>query len=189
MVFTALRANNEKFHIDAKNIFGQSEAVTFDAQLYNDNYEPVNIPDVELTVRRAGEQGKSYTFNRTATGYSLNIGILPPGSYSYNATTRFNGKSLTASGSFLIEDLQLEAMNTVADHSLLRTMATTTGGTMVAARELEQIGKLLRERDDMKTLVFSETSYSDMLNLPLIFIIIVLLLAVEWITRKYHGEV
>ena len=60
---------------------------------------------------------------------------------------------------------------------------------MVAARELEQIGKLLRERDDMKTLVFSETSYSDMLNLPLIFIIIVLLLAVEWITRKYHGEV
>ena len=100
-----------------------------------------------------------------------------------------NGKSLTASGSFLVEDLQLEAMNTVADHSLLRTMATTTGGTMVAARELEQIGKLLRERDDMKTLVFSETSYSDMLNLPLIFIIIVLLLAVEWITRKYHGEV
>ena len=60
---------------------------------------------------------------------------------------------------------------------------------MVAARELEQIGKLLRERDDMKTLVFSETSYSDMLNLPLIFITIVLLLAVEWITRKYHGEV
>lgn len=189
VVFTALRANNEKFHIDAKNIFGQSEAVTFDAQLYNDNYEPVNIPDVELTVRRAGEQDKSYTFNRTVTGYSLNIGILPPGSYSYNATTRFNGKSLTASGSFLVEDLQLEAMNTVADHSLLRTMATTTGGTMVAARELEQIGKLLRERDDMKTLVFSETSYSDMLNLPLIFIIIVLLLAVEWITRKYHGEV
>ncbi len=189
VVFTALRANNEKFHIDAKNIFGQSEAVTFDAQLYNDNYEPVNIPDVELTVRRSGEQGKSYTFNRSATGYSLNLGILPPGSYSYNATTRFNGKSLTASGSFLVEDLQLEALNTVADHSLLRTMAATTGGSMVAAREVERIGGLLRERDDMKTLVFSETSYSDMLNLPLIFIIIVLLLAAEWITRKYHGEV
>ena len=48
---------------------------------------------------------------------------------------------------------------------------------------------MLRERDDMKTLVFSETSYSDMLNLPLIFVLIILLLTAEWITRKYNGEI
>lgn len=189
IVFTALRANNEKFHIDAKNIFGQTEAVVFDAQLYNDSYEPVNIPDVELTIRQNGEQGKKYSFNRSATGYTLNLGILPPGAYTYSASTHFNGKTLSANGSFLVEDLQLEALNTVADHSLLATLASSTGGEMVSSHQLDQLTSMLRERDDMKTLVFSETSYSDMLNLPLIFVLIILLLAAEWITRKYNGEI
>lgn len=189
VVFTALRASNEKFHIDVKNIFGQTEAVVFDAQLYNDNYEPVNIPDVELTIRQNGSQGKSFTFNRSATGYTLNVGILPPGEYSYTAATRFNGKSLTANGSFLVEDLQLEALNTVADHSFLGTLASSTGGEMVSSHQIDQLASMLRKRDDMKTLVFSETSYSDIINLPLIFILIIVLLAAEWITRKYNGEV
>ncbi len=189
IVFTALRANNEKFHIDAKNIFGQTEAVVFDAQLYNDSYEPVNIPDVELTIRQNGEQGKKYSFNRSATGYTLNLGILPPGAYTYSASTHFNGKTLSANGSFLVEDLQLEALNTVADHSLLATLASSTGGSMVSSHQLDQLASMLRERDDMKTLVFSETSYSDMLNLPLIFVLIILLLTAEWITRKYNGEI
>ena len=189
VVFTALRATNEKFHIDVKNIFGQTESVVFDAQLYNDSYEPVNIPDVELTIRQSGKQGKSYTFNRSATGYTLNVGILLPGAYSYTATTRFNGKSLTATGSFLVEDLQLEALNTVADHSLLGTLAMSTGGEMVTSHQIDQLAPLLRKRDDMKTLVFSETSYNDIINLPIIFILIIVLLATEWVVRKYNGEV
>ena len=188
VVFTALRANNEHFNVEAKNIFAQSEAVVIEAQLYNDNYEPVNQPDVELSLRQTTTaEGKKYSFNRSATGYSINLGVLAPGSYNYTATTRLGGTSYSASGSFLVEDLQLEAINTVADHSLLATLAASTGGAMVEARDVERIADLLRERDDMKTVVYSETSYSDMLNLPLVFIVIVLLLAAEWVTRKYNG--
>lgn len=188
VVFTALRANNEHFHVEAKNVFGQSESVIIEAQLYNDNYEPVNQPDVELTVRNQNSpEGNKYQFNRTATGYSLNLGILPPGSYSYKATTRLGGKSYTASGSFMVEDLHLEAVNTVADHSLLATIATTSGAEMVDAHQPEQIADLLRQRDDLKTVVYSETTYSDLLNLPIILILILSLLTIEWVVRKYNG--
>lgn len=188
VVFTALRANNEHFHVEAKNVFGQSESVIIEAQLYNDNYEPVNQPDVELTVRNQNSpEGNKYQFNRTVTGYSLNLGILPPGSYSYKATTRLGGKSYTASGSFMVEDLHLEAVNTVADHSLLATIATTSGAEMVDAHQLEQIADLLRQRDDLKTVVYSETTYNDLLNLPIILILILSLLTIEWVVRKYNG--
>ena len=188
VVFTALRAKGERFNIDVKNIFSQSESVVVEAQLYNENYEPVNQPDVELSVRnQSSPEGSKYMLNRTATGYGINLGLLPPGTYSYTASTRLGGKSFTASGSFMVEDLQLEAINTVADHSLLATLSASTGGEMVDAHNSDRIATLLRERDDMKTVVYSEISYSDMLNLPLVLVLIILLLAAEWVVRKYNG--
>ncbi|MBR6330195.1 MAG: hypothetical protein IKR79_00925, partial [Bacteroidales bacterium] len=188
VVFTALRAKGERFNVDVKNIFSQSESVVVEAQLYNENYEPVNQPDVELSVRnQSSPEGSKYMLNRTATGYGINLGLLPPGTYSYTASTRLGGKSFTASGSFMVEDLQLEAINTVADHSLLATLSASTGGEMVDAHNSDRIATLLRERDDMKTVVYSEISYSDMLNLPLVLVLIILLLAAEWVVRKYNG--
>ncbi len=193
VVFTALRVNKERFHVEVKNIFSETEAVIFEAQLYNDNYEPVNTPDVELVVSQrdapTATKAKRYLFNRSAMGYSLNLGALEPGSYSYTATTKFNGKNYSASGSFLVENLQLEAINLVADHSLLNTLSSLTGGEMVDAKEVGQLPEKLKKRDDLKTLIFSETQYSNMLNLPYLFIFIVVLLATEWIVRKYNGEV
>lgn len=195
VVFTALRVNKERFHVEVDHVFSETEAVLLEAQLYNDNYEMVNEPDVELTVRRqdngdgtAPESGKRYLFNRSATGYAINLGTLAPGSYNYTATTRFNGKSYSASGTFLVENLHLEAMNLVADHSLLATLADGTGGAMVEAHDVARLEQMLKERKDIKTLIYSETRYSDMLNLPWIFVLLILLLTAEWVLRKYNGE-
>lgn len=193
VIFTALRVNKDRFHIEVKNIFGESEPVMFEAQLYNDNYESVNTPDVELAITQqqgdGGKTQKKYLFNRTASAYSINLGILEPGSYNYTATTHFNGKTYTANGSFLVENLQLEALNLVADHSLMTTLAANNGGEMLDAHDAERLPELLKQRDDIKTVIYGETRYSDMLNLPLVFIIIVLLLAAEWVLRKLQGEV
>lgn len=197
--FTALRLDKERLHVETKHLFGQNEPVVIDAQLYNENYEMVNTPDVELLVERtdfsadaeSSSNGKdrksSYQFNRRGDGYSVNIGSLSPGSYRYTARTTFNGQQLAASGGFVVEEINIEAANTVADHSLLNTMASLSGGEMVAARDVESLAEKIRSRDDLHTVIFSETTYGDMLNMPLVFILIVLLLAVEWIIRKYNG--
>ena len=190
VVFTAMRVDKDRFHVDAKRLFSQSEAVTFEAQLYDDNYEPVNKPDVEIVVsgkRSSADGERRYSFNRTAAGYALNIGILEPGTYSYVATTRLGGKSLTASGGFVVESQQLESVNTVADHSLLATLAASTGAEMVDARDLQSLYDMLDSRDDIHTLIYSETNYSDMLNMPLLLVLIILLLGIEWVVRKVAG--
>lgn len=188
VIFTAVQANGERFRVEADNIFSESQSVVIEAQLYNENYEPVNQPDVELTVRNhASPEGSKYLMNRTASAYSINLGALPSGSYSYTASTRLGGKSYTASGSFLVEDLQLESLITVADHSLLATLAASTGGAVTDAHNVGQMADMLRQRDDLKTVVYSEVSYSDMLNLPLVLVLIILLLAAEWVLRKYNG--
>ena len=189
--FTALRVNKEQFHVEAKNTYDETEEVVLEAELYDDNYEPVNTPDAEITVssKQPGTTSKTVLFNRTGTGYRLNMGTLPPGSYYYSAHTQLNGKNFTVSGSFVIDELHTEALNLIADHSLMATLAATTGGQMVEAHDLEQIEEMLRSRDDMKTSIYKETTYSDMLNMPLIFIIILLLLTAEWGFRKWLGEI
>lgn len=59
---------------------------------------------------------------------------------------------------------------------------------MVEAHDVERIAQMLKERDDLKTVIYCETRYSDMLNLPWIFVLLMLLLAAEWVIRKYNGE-
>ena len=179
--------------MELRNLYSETEEVTFEAQLYNDNYEMVNTPDVTIEVGtvdewHSGKAVKSLVMNRNATGYTLNMGTLPPGSYRYRATTKLSGQSFSAEGSFLVEDLQLEALNLVADHSLLNTLSSTTGGTMLYPDQMEQLPDLLKQRDDIKTVIYSETRYTNMLNIPLLFVLIVILLAAEWIIRKWNYE-
>ena len=112
---------------------------------------------------------------------------MPPGTYHYTATTSFNGKRLAAGGTFVVEDQMLEELDLRADHATLRTLATQSGAEMVSARDIEQLASLIEKRDDIKTVIYSRTRYSELLNLPLIFILITLLLGAEWVLRKYHG--
>jgi len=191
--FTALRVNKERFHVELRNLFSETEEVVAEAQLYNDNYELVNAPDVSFEVAtvdewRSGKVDRALMMNRNATGYMLNMGSLPPGSYRYRASTKLGGQSFTAEGSFLVEDLQLEALNLVADHSLLNTLSATTGGAMLYPDQLDQLPGLLKNRDDIKTVLYSESRYVNMLNVPLLFVFIVLLLAAEWVIRKLNYE-
>lgn len=185
--FAALKLDKERLHVESKHLFGQNEPVVIDAYLYNENYELVNTPDVELIINENEVGKRAYQFNRRGDGYTVNIGTLTPGPYRFTARTTFNGQQLTAAGGFVVEEINVEAANTVADHSLLNTIATLSGGEMVEAREVESLAQKIRSRDDLHTVIFSETTYGDMLNMPLIFIFIVMLLAVEWITRKYNG--
>ena len=59
---------------------------------------------------------------------------------------------------------------------------------MLYPDQLDQLPQLLAERDDLKSIVYTHTRYTELLNLPLLFILIVLLLAAEWAIRKLKGE-
>ena len=192
VVYTSLRINKDRFHVTSKGVYTSGEPVQFEAELYNDSYEPVNVPDVALEIRGAATEANAdgklrFLFNKSGNGYELNAGIMPPGTYHYTASTTFNGKRLASGGTFVVEDQMLEELDLRADHSTLRTLAKQSGAEMVAARDIEQLASLIENRDDIRTVIYSRTHYSELLNLPLIFVLIVLLLGAEWVLRKYHG--
>ena len=49
--YLSVKADKRPFRVNLqKNIFSDNEAITFDAQLYNANYELINSPEVDMKV-------------------------------------------------------------------------------------------------------------------------------------------
>lgn len=187
VVYTSLQANKDRLHLIYNHIYAENETVTLGAELYNDNYELVNIPEMRMKLTDAsGGRGAEYEMNRSGSSYSLNLATLTPGHYKMDADATLAGKKYQATGTFVVEELNLEQINTVADHALLNTLAQTTGGQMVAANQTSRIAELLKAREDLKKVIYTHTRYTELLDIPWILLLIVLLLGAEWASRKYN---
>ena len=178
--FTAMQGDRNRLQVEAERSYGEGETVVLRAVLYNENYEAVN--DAEVTLSLTSDSVKAdYTFRRDAGGYSLTLPPLAEGLYRYRASA--DGQS--AEGSFAIEALNMEQQHLGADHNLLATVATLTGGTMYSTSDLRPLTSALQS---LKPTIYTHTRYAEFLRLPLVLALILLLLAAEWVLRKYHGE-
>lgn len=171
-----------------KNNFNENEAIEIDAELYNDSYQLVNDPEVSIIITDENNKNYPYSFTRTSNAYYLNAGNLPPGEYSFKATTSFAGKAFQKAGLFTVMSLNIESLNTVANHVLLNNMAVRNSGKMVYPSQLDQIEQLLAARDDLKTIAYTQKRYTDLVSFIPFLILLILLLSAEWFIRKRNGS-
>lgn len=186
--YLSVKADKRPFRVNiAKNIFQDNEAIIFDAQLYNANYELVNSPEVHLKI--TGEEGKSYDykFNKTEKAYELNAGFLPAGNYDYTASVQFGNGTLNASGKFSVSPLQLEEMRTRADYQVLYQLATQHNGTMHALADMNKIADEINAKNKLKPVLYDSFFTESAINLRWIFFLLLLLISLEWGVRKYLG--
>ncbi len=187
--YLAVKGDKRPFQVTLpKNIFQDNEAITFDAQLYNANYEMVNTPDVDLKIR--SEDGKEYPFkfNKTDNYYTLNAGFLPVGNYAYTASTKLGPNAYKAEGKFSISALQLEELRTVADHKVMYQLASQHHGQMYHANDFEKIADDLMARNQLKPILYDTFLTESAINLKWIFFLILILPSAEWFMRKYLGS-
>jgi len=186
--YLAVKEDKSQFRVMLKNNFIESEAVEMDAELYNDSYQLVNEPEVNIVISDANKKDFPYAFTRTANAYYLNAGSLPPGDYKYKASTQFAGKAYQKTGIFTVMALNVESTNTVANHVLLNNIASRHKGKMLYPAQLDQIDQLLADRDDLKTIAYTQKRYTDLVSfLPLLLLLLVLL-STEWFLRKRNGS-
>ncbi|MFD2866188.1 hypothetical protein [Mucilaginibacter antarcticus] len=188
--YLTANANRQRFRAyPAKNIFDEGENVLLNAELYNDALELVNTPDVKIEFKNA--QGKNYSFLATRNGqsYRLDAGTLPVGEYTYSASTKLGPRAFNANGQLTVKPLNLEIRQSAANHQLLRNIAQQSGGKFMKPSEIDQLANLIKKNENIKTLVYEDKHYSDMIDVKWIFGLILLLLSAEWFLRKREGEV
>ncbi|MCC8424099.1 hypothetical protein [Mucilaginibacter sp. UR6-11] len=188
--YLTANGNRQRFRAyPSKNIFDEGENVLLNAELYNEALELVNTPDVKVELKNA--DGKNYSFLATRNGqsYQLDAGALPVGAYTYTATTKLGNRLFNAGGQLTVKPLNLEIRQSAANHQLLRNLARQSGGEMLQPSQISRLADLIRKNENIKTLVYEDKHYSDMIDVKWIFVLIVALLSVEWFLRKREGEI
>ncbi len=186
--YLSVKEDKRKFRVNIdKSIFNENEAITFGAELYDDNYELTNESDVSMSVRNSAGQEFTYTFNKLGKAYTLNAGILPVGNYTYKATTNFNGQNLTYEGKFSVRAIQLELFETAANHGALRQLSEKFGGEFVLPTDMASIAEKIKSKGTVKPVIYQSIKTNPFINLKWIFALLAGLLAVEWFLRRYFG--
>ncbi|GAA4330486.1 hypothetical protein GCM10023149_35700 [Mucilaginibacter gynuensis] len=188
--YLTANANKQQFRIyPAKNVFDESENILINAELYNDALELVNTPDVKIDLKSQTGKHYNYLFTRNGQSYSLDAGALPSGEYSYTAATKLGERAFNATGQLTIKQLNLEARQSTANHKLLQNIAKQSGGTMLQPSDISKLADLIRKNDNIKTVVYEDKNYSDLVDVKWVFLLILVLLSTEWFLRKREGEV
>jgi hypothetical protein len=186
--YLSVKANKDNFRVKAlQNIFEEGEHIGFMAELYNNAFEKVNDPEVDLSIRSSTGEEFKYIFSRIGDAYQLDAGVLQPGDYSYTSKTTLGGKAFTKNGTFAIKAIDLEYYNTVADHKLLRSISEKMGGQSYFASQLDQLGSDLLAANIKPEIVYTTRTKSAM-HYKWIFGVLLILLSLEWFLRRYFGR-
>ncbi len=183
-----LAANNNEKPFTAvlpKHVWSDQEAISLNAYLLNANNEQVNTPDAQLTITDSAGRKHDFSFERSGSAYSLNIGIWAGGTYTYTAHTTYNDKTYTATGSFAVEGVPLELMETGADFPLLYGLAKKYNGGFVTAPNVASLYDSISRNDRVKPLIVTNTETVPLVDRKWYFFIILLIAVVEWLLRKY----
>ncbi|MBV8390912.1 MAG: hypothetical protein JO080_14000 [Mucilaginibacter sp.] len=188
--YLTANSNHQRLRVyAAKNVFDEGENVILNAELYNQALELVNTPDIRIELKSRAGKTYSFLFSRNGQSYQLDAGTLPVDEYTYSASTRLGNETFTANGQLTVKPLNLETRQSAADHQLLYDLAKQSGGQMLQPSQIGRLADLIRKNENIKTVVYEDKRYSDLIDLKWIFILIVGLLSAEWFVRKREGEV
>jgi hypothetical protein len=181
--------DKRKFRVNIpKNLFKENENIIFDAQLYNDVFEMINTPEVTLSIKNTSNKEYKYNFSKTNNYYTLDAGLLPEGNYTYIASTSFKGQSLSVSGKFAVQAIQLEQYDLTARHDVLRGITNKFNGTTVLPQNIEKLADVILNDTSLKPIIYHNKISKSLLHYKWIFFLLFFLLGLEWFLRRYFGS-
>ncbi|UHG89491.1 VWA domain-containing protein [Spirosoma oryzicola] len=166
--------------------FVAGEKVIFETELYNDIYERLYDKPVKLDITDEKGVTRSYNYTPTETNSRFEISRLPQGAYRFRASVTVNNRPEQSSGQFVVRDLQLEALNTTADHGMLRQLAQQTGGHFYGPAQVDNLVRDLTARSHPARLSSTE-EMNEIINWRWLFFVVLILASVEWGLRKFYG--
>ena len=186
-----LTQNANKKRLDVyptQDAFGTQDDVTLGAETYNAVFERIYDQKITLTLTDSARKTRTVTFSNPADGSPLHLGLLPAGTYRYQARATLGGQAQQATGEILVQNQPLEAQESRADHRLLAQLSRRSGGQLYYPAQFDKLAQDIAARN-FKPVISSEEDLKDLVNLKWLFFALLALLTAEWATRKYQGGV
>lgn len=186
-LYLSVKGDQSLFRIHSAELYSENTPVEISAEVYNESYELINTPDVRFKL--TDSKGKEYTsqFSKQNNAYALNLGKLPVGDYTWEATTTVGSNHYSKSGHFSVQEILLESMNLVANHDLMRGLAKNSNGKCFTVNQMNDVAKAIKANENIKPIVTYHKKYTPFLDSWIYLMMIVLLLGIEWFMRKWGG--
>ncbi len=189
MQYLVADTDKRRFRVySSQQLYTTSEPVIINAELYNEALELVNKPDVSLTLLGASNRIFSYQLSRTDNSYTLNVGVLPAGEYTYTASTKLGSVTHKAGGKLLVRANQLEFQEVKANHHLFHQLAMQSGGELFYPHQLAEMARAIDKNEMVKTVSYEDATVNDLINVKWLLGLICGLIFCEWFLRKRGGE-
>ncbi|OIP00444.1 MAG: hypothetical protein AUJ98_07830 [Bacteroidetes bacterium CG2_30_33_31] len=185
-----LQEKREKLNVDYKNVYKESDNVEFNATVYNSSFELVKSAEIRMLITNLNSKIEyQYIFNNSGdASYSLNVGKLIPGEYSFKASTKIENFTNSKNGKFFVQAENIENLNLESNHHLLNQMSSSSGGKFYYPKDISKIVDDLEKRNDLVNVEYKYLRYSDIIDLKWIMFVFILLLSLEYMIRKYLGS-
>jgi hypothetical protein len=172
----------------SKHIYTTQEAVEYTAQVYDENYQPIDDAQIEVNVRHKNEM-TSLSLNPLGSGqYQGVYDYLQEGEYKFTATVTANGTIIGSDqGTFSVGGANAEYVDTRMNKSLLQQIAAQTGGAYYENGNINLLVHDVTALPNFKPLEISKSADIEIWNSRWMLALIVLVFAAEWLLRKQNG--
>ena len=172
----------------SKHVYTTQDAVEFNAQVYDNNYQPLVDAQVEVHVQTGGETS-SIVLNPLGSGqYQGEFDALQEGEYKFTATVAANGAAIGSDqGTFSVGGLNAEFLETRMNKILLQQIAAQSGGRYYDSDKLDSLAHDVTTLPNFKPRGISKSASIEIWNSRWMLALVVFIFALEWFFRKRNG--
>ncbi|UYZ60974.1 VWA domain-containing protein [Hymenobacter latericus] len=171
-----------------QDAFNTTDEVTLGVETYNAVFERVYGQRITLTLTDEQNRPRTFSFTNRENGGPLNLGTLPGGLYRYTARATVAGQAQEDRGEILVQEQQLEAAASRADHNMLYQLAQRSGGRLYYPAQLQQLEQQLLQAK-FKPVLYTQEELKDIIDEKWLFFLLLALATAEWTIRRYSGSI
>ncbi|MES2811137.1 MAG: hypothetical protein V4670_01595 [Bacteroidota bacterium] len=184
--FLASNAKKKNLVVHHENFYNSGETISISAEYFNKNYE--FDENAQLTIQLKNKSTntlKVYDFLKGSSDYQVVFQDLESGNYSF--TVKEKTSNAQYSGTFQVLDFDVEKQFVNADWPRLKQLAENTQGKAYFPSQVQKLIDFLKNNEQYKPIQKEVIKKSPLIDWIWGLILLAILLATEWFTRKYNG--
>jgi hypothetical protein len=185
--YLSLDEKQEQFKIQYERIVSEVDQINIKAQVFNEIFEPVTNAEVSLALTDSTGNELDYIFDSGSLDYELNLGYLPSGEYSFEASVKLGDDEFVKTGQFSVQKINIENQNLLANFNVLNNIANSTGGRFFTQEEHDELSGVLLNSSKIQTRIYEQKNIYELIDWKLYLLIVLGLLSLEWFLRKFWG--
>ena len=185
-----VKSDRRRFRvIPSQRLFSGNDKVRLRGEVYDENYKPLSGVEIQVKLKNQSGEIQELMLNENADHqYTAEWIHLPEGEYSYTAEGKRQDKTIgTDRGEFTVGRSAIEYQDLQANSGLMQQLAQVTEGKYYSWQNLPQAAEDIKQLPQLKPLVSYRQTATELHRIFWPLLVIISLLTLEWVIRKWSG--